>query len=69
MVATYLLSNILFPTDEEKLNGMTCSELNQFTRGVEFKVSTLLVHLLFSSLYTITELPCKHVIGVLAKLG
>lgn len=48
-VANCLVRNIVLPTDE-KLNWMTCSELNQFAGGNKYKVSIILIHLCFDKL-------------------
>lgn len=40
IVANCLVSNILLPVDVEKMDGMTCLELNQYVGGSEYKVST-----------------------------
>lgn len=50
LVANYLVSKIVRPADETKLNGMTCLEPNQFTRDVMYKVSAISIHLLFDNL-------------------
>lgn len=64
-IAHWLVSNIVLPTNEEKLNGMICSDLNQFvsTRYVLFYfVVALIILSIFKFLY-------EHVITARAKLG
>lgn len=39
VVLNYLVSNIILPADVDKMDDMTCSELNQFTSDGEYKVS------------------------------
>lgn len=42
-VVNRFLSNIILPIDEEKLNAMTYSELNQFACAAEYKVCTIVI--------------------------
>lgn len=58
-----LISNILLPTDVEKMEGMTCCKLNQFVSDGEYKVRTgdlffplvFVEFLLFFSLYSLSS--------------
>lgn len=46
-VANCLDNNIILPADDEKIDGMTCSELNQLAGGAHYKVCTILFCIFF----------------------
>lgn len=69
MVANCLIHNIFFHMDEKKLNRMTCSELNHFNGGTQFKINTILFHLLFYDFFAFTVLRYDQAFFARVKLS